>query len=492
MLLRMAPHQAPPAEWARKQFEGVRLGHCARRARAIKLAEAMAERPGETIPELFARKYDIDAAYEFFDQDAVTPDTLQSHHRRLVRAEELRPGRYLHIEDTTYISFTHRELQVEGLGPIGRTNEGTQGFLLHSVLAVRAPLQSQPDGTGHRPPVELLGLADQQYVVREPRPECEPNEASQQRQLRDRESQRWIKSAERIGPAPANELIRIIRVADREADIYEYLTSSVDMNYGYVVRVAQDRVVRDPGDNEHLGSLFAHIRSGKAIGGMCLDLRSRPDQEARRARLLMSCGPVRCQSPRRPGQEPGKGTPVDSWYVRVWEPKPPEGTEPLEWMLLTDRPIVTLVDTIEVAMDYASRYLIEDFHKGLKTGLKVERLQLETAHRLFVAIALMSLVAVRLVDLRELGRRCPDAPAESSGLSPDELRILSVEVARKLSTVRDVLLAIGRLGGHMNRRSDGMPGWITLWRGMKKLRLLVHGANIARVISLSNTESGFT
>jgi hypothetical protein len=458
----------------------------------MKIAQAMAERPGETIPELFTRKYDIDAAYELFDQDAVTPDSLQSEHRRLVREELRLPGRYLLLEDTTYISFTHRELGIEGLGPIGSSNEDTQGFLLHSVLAVRAPLRSEPDGTGHRPPVELLGLADQQYVVRQPRPEGELNEASQQRQRRNRESQRWISSIEHIGAAPADESVRSIRVADREADIYEYLISSVDLNYGYIVRVAQDRVVRDPEDNEHLGSLFAHIRSTKAIGGMYLDLRARPGQKARRAKLLVSCGPVRIQSPRRPGQEPGKGTPVDCWYVRVWEMNPPKGTEPLEWMLLSDRPITTLRDGIQVVMDYGTRYVIEEFHKGLKTGMKVERLQLETAHRLFAAIAVMSLVALRLVDVKELGRRSPDDPAERTGLAPEELAILSVEVGRKLPTVRAVVLAIGRLGGHMNRRSDGMPGWITLWRGMKKLRLLVRGAKLARMISSSCGEQEVT
>ena len=67
-----------------------------------------------------------------------------------------------------------------------------------------------------------------------------------------------------------------------------------------------------------------------------------------------------------------------------------------------------------------------------------------------------------------------------SGLSEEELEILELAVRRKLTTVACVLLAVGRLGGHMNRRSDGMPGWITLWRGMNKLRLLVQGARLAR------------
>jgi hypothetical protein len=158
----------------------------------------------------------------------------------------------------------------------------------------------------------------------------------------------------------------------------------------------------------------------------------------------------------------------------------PEGVEALEWVRYTDRPITTLEAAVGVVMDYGTRYLIEEFHKGLKTGLKAEELQLETAHRLFAAIAVMSVVALRLLDIRELGRRSPAAPAACVGLSGDELEVLSLEVGRALTTVSEVLLAIGGLGGHMNRKSDGMPGWITLWRGMAKLRLLVRGARLAQ------------
>ena len=117
----------------------------------------------------------------------------------------------------------------------------------------------------------------------------------------------------------------------------------------------------------------------------------------------------------------------------------------------------------------------------VQTGLNAEELQLETTPRLFAAIAVMSIVALRPLGLRELGRAVPEAPAKITGLSDAELELLSLAVNRELPTVSSVLLAIGRLGGHMNRKSDGMPGWITLWRGMKKLRLLVQGAELERM-----------
>jgi hypothetical protein len=445
-------------------------------------AQALAEQPGKTIPELFTRKYDIDATYNLLDQRPVTPDSVQHGHRRLVQDELRKPGRYLLIEDTTFPSFTHRKQAVPGLGPIGGSEEGQQGFLLHSVLAVRAPLPAQPNATGRRPPVTILGLVDQQYLVRSSRPKAKSKQTvSRQRTERDRESDRWLDSSRRIGPAPANPDTRWVRIADREADIYEYLCECRARNHGFLVRVNQDRVILDPSNGERLGLVFEHIAGVEPLGGMYLDLRTRDGHKARRAQLLISCGRVRVRAPERPGRTAGTNEPIDCWFIRVWEPAPPEGVEALEWVLYTDQRTETLEEALVGAMDYGTRFLIEEFHKGLKTGLKAEELQLETGHRLFAAIAVMSVVALRLLDLRELGRAVPEAPASVTGLSVLELELLSLAVNQTLTTVASVLLALGRLGGHMNRRSDGMPGWITLWRGMKMLRLLVRGAELERM-----------
>jgi hypothetical protein len=447
----------------------------------VSYAPALAEQPGKAIPELFARTYDIDATYDLLARREVTPELVQAGHRRLVKDELRTPGRYLLIEDTTFPSFTHRRQPVPGLGPIGGSEEGQQGFLLHSVLAVRAPLPAQPDATGRRPPVTILGLVDQQYLVRSPRPaEGSKQAASRQRKGRDRESDRWLDSSRRIGPAPADPRTRWVRIADREADIYEYLCECRTRNHGFLVRVNQDRVILDPSNGERLGLVFEHIASVEPRGGMYLDLRGRDAVQARRAKLLITWGPVRVRAPERPGHAAGTNEPIDCWFIRVWEPAPPAGAEALEWVLDTDQRTETLEEALVGVMDYGTRSLIEEFHKGLKTGLKAEELQLETAHRLFAAIAVMSIVALRLVDLRELGRAAPQAAAVVTGLNEMELEVLSLAVGRALTTVASVLLAVGRLGGQMNRRSDGMPGWITLWRGMKVLRLLVRGAELER------------
>jgi Transposase DNA-binding len=496
MLTWASTHQESPADWAARHFGGCWLGHKARNRRLVDYARALAERPGKLMPELFTTRYDIEASYQLLRQKAVTPDRIQAPHRRLVKDELRTPGRFLLIEDTTFPSYSHRRHSVPGLGPIGGGEEGQQGFLLHSVLAVRAPLPATPDATGRRPPVTIVGLVDQQYLVRSPRPAGTPKQAaSRQRQGRDRESDRWLESSRRIGPAPDGPETRWVRIADREADIYEYLIGCIKRGHGFLVRANQDRILLDPTDDERLGLLFDHIAGVGPVGGQYLDLRARDahdghkGDQARRAKLLVSCGPVRIQSPDRPGRPAGTDEPIDCWFIRVWEPEPPEGVDRLEWVLYTHAKSETLEEAFVGVMDYGTRFVVEEFHKGIKTGLKIEELQLETADRLFAAIAVMSIVALRLLDLRELGRAAPEAAAAVTGLSPIELEILELAVDRRLTTVACVVLALGRLGGHMNRRRDGMPGWITLWRGMKTLRQLVKGAELGKRRNENNSSN---
>jgi Transposase Tn5 dimerisation domain len=64
-----------------------------------------------------------------------------------------------------------------------------------------------------------------------------------------------------------------------------------------------------------------------------------------------------------------------------------------------------------------------------------------------------------------------------------ELEVLRARTDSKAETVGEVALAIGKLGGHLNRKGDGLPGWETLWGGMQTLSLLVEDVHIARKLT---------
>jgi hypothetical protein len=216
-------HPQDTAAWAQLHFAGVSLGDVRRSRRALTIAEGMADNPGQSIPQFFSHPYAVKAAYSFFDRPEATPERLQAVHRELV-LERLRaePGVYLLVEDSSEISFSGLEKPIEGLGFISNAREGLQGFLLHSVLAMRWQRDTRNEGE-RRPPVEVLGLASQSYRVREHEPRGRGTESSTARKWRARESEEWLISGARMGDAPCGEEILWVRVADRGADIYEFL-----------------------------------------------------------------------------------------------------------------------------------------------------------------------------------------------------------------------------------------------------------------------------
>ena len=134
---------------------------------------------------------------------------------------------------------------------------------------------------------------------------------------------------------------------------------------------------------------------------------------------------------------------------------------------------------------YEVRWVIEEYHKALKTGCGVEALQFTAVERLQPAIAVLSVVAVALLTLRDASRTAAAATRPARALfAVAWVRVLSLwryrEVRPELS-VAEFFLALARLGGHQNRRHDHPPGWLTLWRGWTKLQTMMEAASLLGV-----------
>ena len=476
-----------PHLWAEQHFSDLDLGDLRRNQRVITVAGAMAHKPGNPIPQLFDCWGDVKATYGLFARPEVTPDELQATHRDWVCQVISQPGEFLLIEDTTEMNYGGQGRQ--GLGRVGASKDGEMGFLLHSTLASQWPADCESSeqvvGT-RRPPVTVIGLADQIYHVRTPRQSKKAAATTQysrrerERGQKELESDFWEAATMRLGLAPADERARWVRVCDRGGDIFEFIVSCRAEGHGFIVRAVYDRVpVGGPEEKKVVGHLFETVRAQASLGEFELELRSRPGQVQRTARLSVSAVRVWLRSPQRPGHKAGYFPPVECTALRVWEASPPKGVESLEWILLCDVEVESFADGRRCAQQYSTRWLGEEFHKALKTGMRAESLQLETAERLMAATAIQSVVALRLLGLREAARSEPEAEAAASGLSEMELAVLGAATNRKLETVREVALALSKLGGHLNRRSDGMPGWLTLWRGYLQLQALVEGVRIA-------------
>lgn len=484
----ISTHFCDPQLWAQTHFGGTAVGDVRRSRRVVTLAAGWARQPGATIPQLGAGQAGASkAAYRLLGRAAATPEALQEPHQALVRQALQAPGTYLLVEDTTELRWPETAERRPGLGPVGPGKATSQGVLLHSLVAAGWPAQD-PDPAAKRPALPLLGLLDQQFHVRQPVPEAEkahPHGGSRLRQGRVRESALWSRSLRQAGSPPPGT--RWVVVADRGADIYEHLQQCQAQGLGFVVRAAQDRALVAGPEKAPAGRLFALARAQPAAGLFTLALRGRPGQAARDVALHVSYSPpLALRAPQRPGAATGKGEPIPCSLVRVWEAAEADAATPgLEWLLLCDQCVTDFAQALICARQYTSRWLIEDFHKALKTGLGAEKLQLQTAERLFAAVALLSVVALALVDMREKSRLQPDLPARAAGLEATFLQVLIHRSPRPVQTVRDVYYALAGLGGHLGRKGDGPPGWQTLWRGLMSLRLLVEGVRLATQLNQS-------
>ena len=126
---------------------------------------------------------------------------------------------------------------------------------------------------------------------------------------------------------------------------------------------------------------------------------------------------------------------------------------------------------------YRRRWLIEDYHKALKTGFQIENNQLKQADRILALLGMVGVIATQLLAMREYCRLSPTTPVQKS-VPKRWIILLERKLQVKLKTVRDFWRCLARLGGFIGRRSDGEPGWQTIWKGYVKLRDMLEGADL--------------
>ena len=434
----------------------------------------MAAAPDGSIPDQHKDWGDIKAAYRFLNNPKVTPEGIQSTHRRQVRQLCSAHPIVLAVEDGSELDYSgHRS--VEGLGFVG---DGIgRGLLQHSTLAVTTK--------GH-----LLGILHQIWWKRTRTPK---GESRRQRQARAKESDLWADSIRAVGAVGADT--RLIHVTDRGGDCYETMQAAYAAGQGFLIRAQHDRYVND--STEHLwgfmerqpvaGTRIVPVPARPAKG-------KRPAQPARVAQLAIRYAPIQVPPPRN---DPRFKQPLSAWAVSVVELDPPAGVEPVEWMLLTSEPVEN-VDQANTRVDwYTYRWLIEEWHKAEKTGCRLEASQLKSAEGLERLAAFIAVVAVRLIPLRELaqaaaapagpvGESLSDQPAALRNLVPADWILVVSHLAKcrqESLTPRLFWLTLAKRGGFIGRKSDGLPGWQTIWKGWAEVVLMVQGVELHRAIT---------
>jgi len=286
---------------------------------------------------------------------------------------------------------------------------------------------------------------------------------------RRRKSSWWAEIFRPLGPPPRG--CRWIYLADRESDFYEPIQICQEAGVDFVIRGFQDRRLA-----EGVGKLRQALAKAPVLGQSTVELRSRGGEAARTAIVELRSVQVDLDGPWRPGgwQEPLRGV----WVVEVQEVHAPEGVEePLHWLLLTSLPCRTVAEARRIVGCYTARWWVEEYHKALKSGAGVEDSQLERAGRLESLIAVLAVVAVRLLNTKMLARSRPEGAEARESFGKEALAILESKFGRPKGgwTNQNVLVATARLGGFLARKHDGMPGWQTIWRGWQRLMWMCEG-----------------
>lgn len=451
-------------EWSQENFGKCELGDKRRTKRLVKVAEELASNPAASLPDQLEEWGDLKAAYRLFDCDDVTFEAVARPHWKLTRQRA--SGRTLVIGDTTELDFG-RFRAIAGVGPTG--NGSGNGFLLHNAIMIDAESE------------EILGVAGQTIHYRKPkRKSAKPLTAPQRLNQQNRESEVWGKVIDDIGP-PAED-VSYVHVFDRGADNFEVYCHLLQQRSGWVIRAAQLHRCVLVGDSEESMPLNKYLQTLQPAGSYSLSLRARPGQSAREAELEVRIGKIKVPRPKHvsPWVRELKQSPIEMQVIEVVEVNPPKGVTPIRWVLLTSLPVTNFEDAWIVIRYYELRWLVEEYHKALKSGCKVETRQLKTADRLEAFVGLTSVVAIRLLQLKSVARTAPDTPAKK--VVPSVWLQMLKLARKKLSRVHDLTVGefyreVAKLGGFLGRKNDGDPGWITIWRGWEKLNLHVSVAS---------------
>jgi hypothetical protein len=471
-------------QWIVDELETVDLPDARLNDRLALLLDRLSANPSASLPQACKGRTELEAAYCFFKNPRTNENNVLAPHvdatLQRIRQEKV----VLLAQDTSEVDLTRPE-EVVG-GPL--SDEKRIGLFIHPLMAFtpdRLPL-----GTVH---LDVWARDPKTFRKRKTRKE---------RPIEEKESRRWPEGYRQAcvvaRAAPDTE---IICLSDSEGDIYESLQAAQPQPgqrmahfiiRGYLNRCLAQKKAKaagedaPPSDNEEQGrKLFEAVAAGPVLGTLTVRVSRRvalPTEKRKRKKarpkrkavVTVRAARLRLRGPARPG---GRLADLEVNCVLAREENPPEGQEAVEWLLLTDLPIDTVDEVLQVVAYYCVRWCAEVFFGVLKGGCKLEQRQLETAERIKTCLAVLMIVAWRVLYLTMRGRRDPELPCEVV-FEAEEWRAAFLFVDGKMpgQTPRlgEMIALVAELGGYIRRgKGGGPPGPKVMWRGLQRLMDIV-------------------
>ena len=442
--------QEEDSDWAIEEFGNAELGDARLTKRLVALARRLGKSPHCSFPQSLSSA-ELKAAYRFFDNKEVDTNGILTAHigQTLSRMNEV--PLILAIQDTTEYNLSHLPA-TEGLGYC--SHKHVRGFLMHSMLALT------PEGL----PLGILGMKTWARQL------DELGKSKQRRKLpvQAKESAKWLEGQQHPSTLKSYcPQAQIVSVSDRESDIYDLFIEERAPSVDWLVRAAWNRGVDHPEKY-----LWETMQSVPVIGETSLLIPGRGKLAERTATMTIRTAPVKIRPPRSRKSE--HLNEIEVFVIWAIETAPPEGIEPVQWMLLTSVETATLADAVERLSWYARRWTIETWHRVLKSGCQIEARQFGDVERFMRATALFAVIGWRILYATLLGRLDADISCEVL-LQKFEWQALycrthgTTNAPKKAPSLGQAILWIAKLGGYLGRTRDRPPGATVLWRGFLSL-----------------------
>lgn len=452
------------SSWVKDELNGINIGDARLNERAKVMLNALGSKPTESIPNALYNGWpELKAAYRFFDNEKVTAEKILSPHKKAT-IERIKQEKIILVpQDTTVFHFKN----VDGIGPLG--NKGETGFLNHVAMAVT------PNGVN-------LGILSSKFWARK---ELGKKAQRKQKSIEEKESYRWLEGlwlADEIAKLASET--KVISVADREGDIYELYTELSKLEgkkAHYLVRVSHNRNLEDEKNDEN--KIWNNVSQAAPLGKIKIQAPRNATRKSREVILTLRTSRVTLSAPYRIHE---KLSPVEMSVILAEEETPSKEEKPIQWLLLTDLEVNTLEEATEKLNWYVTRWTIEVYFRILKTGCRIEELQLEDFKRLQVCLSLYMIVAWRIQMLIKLGKEFPDLPCN---ILFDECEWKSAYIVhfkkkppKKVPSLEEMCRIVAMFGGFIGRKSDGFPGAQTLWIGLQRVKDFGIALGVAKAI----------
>ena len=407
--------------WADLEFENTDLGDKRLSTRVARIAEQRFLNPGDGAVTGLGDKALIKGTYRFYESDReqlTIANMLAGHYETTNRRMAAQEQVVLCSQDTTRLNYDGLK-ETTGLGAMSgnQTGHQAQGLHLHSTLAL----------TDSGLPLGLIDvqcwarLSEKEKKELERQRRDEGRHLSVEEEIQMKESYRWLHSYEQSDAfAQRIDGLTVVNICDREGDIYDLFSQAKKPHRKaqLLVRANHNRALEDAPDlqdeqdeQDQQGKekdpllLWPHLKDRPVAGTVELNLPKTHTRPKRKATVEVRYAKVTLKAPSK--KQPN----LPLWAVYVSEPSAAEGVTPVEWMLLTTIEVTSAEQALEIVGWYCRRWKIEELHRVLKSGCRIEAKQLKTAEALKRAIAIDLVVGWRILLLSQLSREHPELPA---------------------------------------------------------------------------------